>query len=320
MVDVIGDIHGYADKLRALLAKLGYQQSAGAYRHPSRTAIFVGDLIDGGPQQLETVGIVRAMVDAGSAKAVMGNHELNAVAWATLDPANPGEFLRQRFSEKWGEKNRRQHEKFLAEVGEDSERHREIVAWFKTLPLWIEDGGVRVIHACWHPGFMSYLRPMLYPGNRLPDHLLEAATREPEDELERDTPEPSVFKAVEALLKGVETPLPPGQSFIDARGFKRTRVRVRWWSTENPTFRNVAMLPPEEAAQLSDAKVPSHLVPGYSNAPPLFVGHYWMTGRPVPLAPQFACVDYSAGRGGPATAYRCDGESRLVEDGFVSAG
>jgi hypothetical protein len=43
--DIIGDIHGQADKLEALLRKLGYREAAGAWRHPERHAIFVGDFI-----------------------------------------------------------------------------------------------------------------------------------------------------------------------------------------------------------------------------------------------------------------------------------
>ncbi len=48
-IDVIGDVHGEFNKLVELLGHLGYQDRAGAYRHPERTAIFVGDLIDRGP-------------------------------------------------------------------------------------------------------------------------------------------------------------------------------------------------------------------------------------------------------------------------------
>ncbi len=82
--DVIGDMHGHADKLTALLRKMDYSEHDGVWRHPTRQAIFVGDLIDRGPQQLETVDIVRRMVDAGTAQVVLGNHEFNAVAYATL--------------------------------------------------------------------------------------------------------------------------------------------------------------------------------------------------------------------------------------------
>ncbi len=44
--DIIGDVHGHADVLVALLRKLGYRERAGAWRHPERTAVFLGDFID----------------------------------------------------------------------------------------------------------------------------------------------------------------------------------------------------------------------------------------------------------------------------------
>ena len=152
--DVIGDIHGEYDKLVALLAKLGYRETGGTWRHPARKALFVGDFIDRGPNQVKTVNLVRSMTDAGSALAVMGNHEFNAIAWFTPDPANPGEFLRPHFSEKYGSKNREQHAAFLAEVEARPGLHKEIIEWFLTLPLWLDLPGLRVVHACWHQPFM----------------------------------------------------------------------------------------------------------------------------------------------------------------------
>jgi hypothetical protein len=44
--DLIGDLHGCADKLKGLLGALGYDKQGGAFNHPGRTAIFVGDIID----------------------------------------------------------------------------------------------------------------------------------------------------------------------------------------------------------------------------------------------------------------------------------
>lgn len=93
--DIIGDVHGQYEKLVGLLRKLGYQESRGAWRHSDRTAIFVGDLIDRGPQQLATVELVRRMVEARTAEIVMGNHEFNAISWATPDAGKDGEFLRE---------------------------------------------------------------------------------------------------------------------------------------------------------------------------------------------------------------------------------
>jgi hypothetical protein len=70
--DVIGDIHGRAEKLVGLLRRLGYVERQGAWRHAERTAVFVGDLIDRGPQQRDSIRIPRAMVEAGTAQIVLG--------------------------------------------------------------------------------------------------------------------------------------------------------------------------------------------------------------------------------------------------------
>jgi hypothetical protein len=164
--DIIGDIHGCADALEALLCHLGYRQTSSAWRHPGRQALFVGDFIDRGPQQRESVDLVRRMVDAGSAQAVMGNHEFNAIAWFLPDPECPGEYLRKRHSAKYGDKNRRQHEAFLAAV-EGTRHHKELVDWFLTLPLFLDLPGIRLVHACWHPAALAYLRPYLTDENKL---------------------------------------------------------------------------------------------------------------------------------------------------------
>ena len=81
MIDLIGDIHGYADKLEELLENLGYVKNDGVYSHPERKVLFIGDYIDRGPQIRETLGIVKSMVDSGNAIALMGNHEYNALCF-----------------------------------------------------------------------------------------------------------------------------------------------------------------------------------------------------------------------------------------------
>ena len=62
MIDLIGDVHGYADELEELLTKLGYSKKDNYYSHPERKALFVGDYIDRGPKIRETLEIVKKMV------------------------------------------------------------------------------------------------------------------------------------------------------------------------------------------------------------------------------------------------------------------
>ena len=90
--DLIGDIHGHADALRRLMIKLGYSEVDGTFRHDCRKVIFVGDFVDRGPDQREVLRIARNMCEAGTASAVLGNHEFNAIAWAISN--GDGEFLR----------------------------------------------------------------------------------------------------------------------------------------------------------------------------------------------------------------------------------
>ncbi|MFJ6656842.1 polynucleotide kinase-phosphatase [Streptomyces sp. NPDC091377] len=70
--DIIGDIHGCSAELESLLGKLGYADGA----HPDgRTAVFVGDLVDRGPDSPGVLRRVMAMVRSGHALCVPGNHE-----------------------------------------------------------------------------------------------------------------------------------------------------------------------------------------------------------------------------------------------------
>lgn len=81
--DIIGDVHGYAKTLETLLQKLDYKNIDGCWCHPERTAVFVGDLIDRGPENLRTLQIVKSMTDNNRALVVMGNHEYNALCFHT---------------------------------------------------------------------------------------------------------------------------------------------------------------------------------------------------------------------------------------------
>jgi protein phosphatase len=74
--DIIGDVHGCQQELADLLDKLGYSDAGGVREHPAgRTAVFLGDLVDRGPDTPGVLRTVMAMVDAGSALCVPGNHE-----------------------------------------------------------------------------------------------------------------------------------------------------------------------------------------------------------------------------------------------------
>ena len=75
--DIIGDVHGCFDELTELLDKLGYEPGEdGIYRHAcGRRAVFVGDLCDRGPKNVDVLRLVMGMVRGGTAFCVPGNHD-----------------------------------------------------------------------------------------------------------------------------------------------------------------------------------------------------------------------------------------------------
>jgi protein phosphatase len=84
--DIIGDVHGCFEELKALLGQLGYEivhradAPGGAnwvVRPPEgRKAIFLGDLVDRGPNTPAVLRLVMSMVDSGAALCVPGNHDM----------------------------------------------------------------------------------------------------------------------------------------------------------------------------------------------------------------------------------------------------
>lgn len=288
---IIGDIHGHGDKLEALLQRLGYVRKSGCYQQPGARVVFLGDFIDRGSSHRRLLEIVRPMVEAGHALAVMGNHEFNAVAYHTRHPQT-GQPLRPH-----SEKNQRQHRAFLEEYRLHEADTLAVIDWFQTLPLYLEvkdDAGqvlFRAIHACWSAPVIA----------RTPQYLdaefLQQACK-------RGT---QAFRDVEILLKGPEIALPPGFAFHDKSGVERQHIRIQWWNEKRPvSYREMAMVPGGEAEKLPGQPVPESEIGDFSygpEEPPVFFGHYWLTGQPAPIGNNLACLDYSAGKGGPLVAY-----------------
>lgn len=304
MYDLIGDIHGHATELKALLTKMDYREVDGVWQHPKRQVIFLGDFVDRGPEQIETVQIARNMVESDKALAVMGNHEFNAVAWATPDPKNPNEYLRAHTA-----KNLDQHQAFLDQIGEGSALHKSMLEWFKTLPVYLDLPELRVVHACWHPEYLAAVAKITDGENRLLPEAWEASSRKGSE----------AYEAIETLLKGLEVALPPGHYFLDKEKNKRTDVRTKWWQTDNLTYRDLAMVPGSQIEKIPHDPIEAHILPGYDGKKPVFVGHYWMKGEPAPLTDHVACLDYSVAgeRGGKLCAYRFDSNPKIDPNRFV---
>lgn len=215
MIDFIGDIHGDATALFRLLRALNYKRVDGAYRNADgRIAVFTGDLVDTGPENLLVVETVQEMVERGTAKAVMGNHDFNIVAFNRPDPNRPGRFLRNRSAQ-----HTKQCETTQSEIDAQPGRGARALAFLAALPLWLDLPGARVVHAYWDPGAMKVLRPHLTPSNTLTEEgFVLAAARSG-----------AIGDARAQLLSGPEISCEP---YLDRYGHKRTKDRLRWWETE----------------------------------------------------------------------------------------
>ena len=307
MYDFIGDIHGHADELKELLNKLGYENRQGIWSHESRIAIFLGDYIDRGPKQRETVGIVRSMVEAGSALAIMGNHEFNAIGYATLG-FNGVDYLRPHSAN-----NRKQHSGFLKEYTFGSPDYEDAIAWFKTLPMYLEKSEFRAVHACYDHRALKVIS----------DHLGTDFLLKEEKLVQAFTKGSHLYDAIETCLKGIEVDLPEGISYLDKDLIERKNVRCKWWDPNLRTFKEVALISDEETrACLSDEDLPFGILPGYDNLKPVLFGHYWRVGKnPRKLTDYSACLDYSVANkeigNGKLVAYRLNGEGPLDDNNFV---
>ena len=77
--DIFGDVHGCYDELCALLGKLGYsvdKTNHTAVPPQGRKAVFLGDLCDRGPKNVDVLRLAMGMVQAGNAYCVAGNHDV----------------------------------------------------------------------------------------------------------------------------------------------------------------------------------------------------------------------------------------------------
>ncbi|PAY16686.1 diadenosine tetraphosphatase [Rhodopirellula sp. SM50] len=299
--DIIGDIHGHADELKRLLEHLGYRRHGAGYRRSDRRLVFVGDFVDRGPAIAEVIEIVRATVDAGDGFAVMGNHEYNTIAFHTAVPGKRDCWFREH-----SQKNLKQHQATLEQL--PPSEMADAIAWFKTLPVALELDGIRVVHAAWRDEKIRLLNETLKSRSRFDaDFLAESETTDSE-----------LHSAVEEVLKGPELTLPVGHWIVDKAGHQRNTVRFKWY--EEPagrTYRGYHLGSDDVPDVAIDAGTVDGLTGYPEDAPPVFVGHYWLTGTPTPLAPNVACTDYSVAKGGKLVAYRWDGESVLKAENFV---
>ncbi len=301
MYDIIGDVHGHADQLRNLLLKMGYKPVEDYYSHSSRKAIFVGDFINRGPKIRETIKLIRKMVENDAAFAILGNHVLYAVLYYLRD--TEGKYYKKRIP-----KYQLQINQTLAEFVSYKDEFKSHLKWMRTLPMFLDFGEIRVVHACWDNENIKELQQKL-TGPKLSKSILrEIALNGTE------------FSArFWETCKGIDFQLPKDFLIFDDEGRPHRSFRMKWWeSPEGKTFKDISL---ESRFDLPAYTIPKEIVqfrePYSPNDPIVFFGHYCLKQCCSIMSDNLCCVDSCVTRTGKLVAYRWNGEKKLDKSNFI---
>ncbi len=302
MYDIIGDVHGEASLLKKLLQKMGYEKTNGSYSHPGRKAIFVGDFINRGPEIRKTIRIVRAMVESGSARAILGNHEINAIIYHTKD--KQGSLLVKKPSKYYLSLY-----KTINEFSLNSQEWKEILRWMRTLPLFLDLGDIRVVHACWEDHAIKIAK-----ANYVDGKFAKRVFRKVYKKSEAD-----ITKSVWLLTKGLNLKMPSDMHIRNNKGVMPRSFRIEWW--EDPKGKTFNGLSFESKFTLPEYTIPPEILPEVypysSKEPPLFFGHYCRGNGPILVKDNICCVDSCVTGTGNLTAYRWSGEKVLSAQNII---
>lgn len=292
--DIIGDIHGYAESLEQLLSKLNYIRINGVYQNPHRKVVFLGDFIDRGPKIRETLHIVKDMVDAGHALAVMGNHEYNAVCFHTKNKHQGGYYRDHSLKEI------EQHLETLKQFKHFQTEWNDFLNWFRHLPMFLELPEFNAVHAYWNPNHISWLKVNYHPEKEgLTDEFLALCN---DDGGEYNKKNECIV--VDETLKGPEMPLPNDLFMIDKEGVKRKECRLKWWAPSKKTWGESLMECPD--SEKNQLMIDQKYTGIFTADKPVFFGHYWLKGTPEEENKWAICLDYSIAKHGKLVAYQFD--------------
>jgi hypothetical protein len=216
---LVGDIHGEIEALTELLRHLGYAKDG--LHLEKRRLVFLGDLTDRGPDSPAVVSLVQSLVKAGRAQCVLGNHDLNIL----LD--------HHKFDNQWffGKEFHTRDGSLLPQVLADDATREMVTNFFRTLPLALERGGLRVVHAYWDQEMIEIAREAtcsvtLYEQHKRAieeDHSASPDIDPIDRRLEHQNRNP-----VKLLTSGLEERIDPP---IEVSGKVRHEGRVAWWKT-----------------------------------------------------------------------------------------
>jgi len=266
-IDIVGDIHGEIEPLLQLLAQLGYDERG---RHAQRRLVFIGDLIDRGPDSPAVIELVRELVLAERAQCLLGNHELllllgeskEGCRWYA-DPQHPEQQPGGRFAHSKPAEPQRKH------------LWRDFVAG---LPLALERDDLRLVHACWQTAAVDALRSDHRPvadiyldyEQSIEDALLR------EGLLDRESAEKRDHAQALATAEGVP-PLLPAMAETSLRRNLDHPIKVLTYGPERIADQPYFVMERWRMCQRQ------RWWNDYADAVPVVFGHYWRQLQPFSL-------------------------------------
>lgn len=263
-LDIIGDIHGELQALETLLHHLGYKSDGS---HPQgRRLVFVGDLCDRGPDSPGVIALVRRLIEAERAQAILGNHELNLLKG---DRKHGNNWF-------WDVENPDEH-KFEPYARARIEQRQELLDFLEQLPIALQREDLRVVHAAWDD---SALQQVLLQAGKPPQQLFKEWDQATQQHLQ----ESGLHAARDAekarwkqALKDPNADIP----MLDAMGRyselrqMRNPLRILTSGVERaatqPFFSSGEWRFADRIKWWDD----------YEHATPMIVGHYWRQFKPV---------------------------------------
>lgn len=138
-LDIVGDVHGQFEALQNLIHYLGYTPEG---RHPQgRKLVFVGDLVDRGPDSPAVVSWFAQAHSAGNALMVLGNHEINLIAHEPKDGS--GWFFNNRAE--------RDSANYAPWQRQPENGKAALLRLLGDQPLILQRNDLRIVHAAWLP-------------------------------------------------------------------------------------------------------------------------------------------------------------------------
>lgn len=219
----VGDVHGDYDGLVTKLKSEGYYfDENNILKSDHNIAIFIGDYIDRGYQNIKVLELVKSMVEAKNALAILGNHDWNWLKFNTLN--NEGKPLREHSIG-----NLKQNENTRNEWKDLSvEKQDELLNWLGDLPFYINHSEFMAGHA-----FIS--ENIIIEVEKHAKSLWCSLTFNGLKEIIKKTPtiqQKILLDYIDIILTGFEASLPNGITFIDKGGKERDMARIKWWKLE----------------------------------------------------------------------------------------